>query len=173
MVVDGAGTDEKLGGDLLVRGAVGGQPGDLRLLRREPVREPGAGHGGVLADSPQLGLSPLDECLEAQRPEQLAGGPQLLAGTAAAAPTAQPLAVQQVGPGQLRGDLALPQVLDGLPVPVLRVLVIGQQGPAAGQQPQRPGGSTGLPPGRDSVKRCGGGRPVPASDRRLDQHIRA
>src|ERR1700689_2607095 len=92
VVVDGAGTDEELGGDLLIGGAAGDQPGNLRLLRRERIRGSGAGHGGVLADGAQLGLGPLGEGVHAQRPEQFAGGAQLLAGTAAAAPTAQPLA---------------------------------------------------------------------------------
>src|SRR6266545_1622963 len=143
VVVDGAGTDEELGGDLEIRGAPGGQPGDLRLLRRERVRGRGAASDGVLAGGAQLGLGPVGERLHAQRAEQLTGGAQLLARAAAAAPTAQPLAVQQVGPGQLRGDLALAQVLDGQPVPVLSVLVVGQQRLAAGQQPQRPRGFAG------------------------------
>ena len=157
MVVDGAGTDEKPGGDLKIRGALGGQPGDLRLLRRERVGPPGAPRDVVLAGGAQLGPGPGCECLHAQRAEQLAGGAQLLAGAVAAALTAQPLAVQEVGPGQLGGDLALPQVLDGQPVSVLSAAVAGQQRLAAGKQPKRPGRLAGLPPGPDGLKSSGGG----------------
>src|SRR6266567_866693 len=102
VIVNGAGTDEEPGGDLPIRGAPGGQPGDLRLLRREHVRRPSAAFSGVLAGGAQLGSGPAGERLHAQRAEHLAGGAQLLAGAAAAALTAQPLAVQQLGPGQLR-----------------------------------------------------------------------
>jgi hypothetical protein len=37
MVIDGGDADEQPRGDLGVRGAVSGQPGDLRLLRRQRV----------------------------------------------------------------------------------------------------------------------------------------
>ena len=90
----------------------------------------------MLARGAQLGPGPVGERRHAQRAEQLAGGAQLLARAAAPTATTQPLAVQQVGPGQLRGDLAPPQVLDGATVPVLGVVVIGQQRLATSQQSQ-------------------------------------
>jgi len=55
VVIHGAGADEEPGGDRMVRGALGGQPGDPRLLRRERIRRPGSASSGVLADEPQLG----------------------------------------------------------------------------------------------------------------------
>src|SRR5215472_14350790 len=84
VIVDGAGADEQPGGDLEIRGAFGGQPSDLRLLRRECVWYPGAPRGRVLPGGAQLAPGPVGECLHAQRAEQFAGCAQLLAGAAAA-----------------------------------------------------------------------------------------
>jgi len=112
VVIHGAGADEELGGDRMVRGALGSQPGDARLLRRERVWRPGSASSGVLAGGAQLSLGAAGECRHAQRAEQLAGSAQLLTRATAAALAAQPLAVQEMGPGQFGGDLAPPQVLD-------------------------------------------------------------
>src|ERR1700751_1381947 len=58
VVLDGAGTDEQSAGDLPVGQALGGQPGDLRLLRREHLRGTEAARAGPLAGSARLGPGP-------------------------------------------------------------------------------------------------------------------
>src|SRR6266481_1386371 len=61
VVLDGSGADEQLAGDLPVGQPLGGQPGDLRLLRREHLRSPEAARAGPLAGSAQLGPGPARE----------------------------------------------------------------------------------------------------------------
>src|SRR5262245_49360497 len=54
VILDGAGADEQPGGDLPVGQVLGDQPGDLRLLRGEHRRGPGAARTGPLARGTQL-----------------------------------------------------------------------------------------------------------------------
>src|SRR5215475_7820543 len=83
VVLDGAGADEQLAGDLPVGQALGGQPGDLRLLRREHLRGPEAARAGPLAGGAQLGSGPARESRHAHLVEHLEGPAELVAGIAA------------------------------------------------------------------------------------------
>ena len=121
VVLDGAGADEQLAGDLPVGQALGGQPGDLRLLRREHLLGPEAARAGPLAGSAQLGPGPARESRHAHLVKHLEGAAELVAGIAAAALAAEPLPVHLVSPGQLRGEPAALQVLDGQPVLAMSV----------------------------------------------------
>src|SRR4051794_1371088 len=104
VVLDRPRTDEQLRTDLRVRMPLGGQPGDLRLLRRQQVprlrREPA--HG--LARGLEFAAGAFGERLGAHRDEQLVGGAELLARVRAPALAAQPLAVEQAGARELDAD---------------------------------------------------------------------
>src|SRR5689334_14983018 len=108
VVLDGAGTDEQPTRDLPVGQALGGQPGDLRLLRREHSRSPGAARAGPLAGGAQLGPGPARESRRAHLVEHLEGAAELVASVAAAALAAQPLPVHLMCPSQLRDEPAAP-----------------------------------------------------------------
>jgi hypothetical protein len=96
VVLHRAGADEQPGGDLPVGHALGGQPGDLRLLRGQRVHGPHGALAGVLAGGAQLGPGPLGERLHAHRVEHLPRGAELLPGVSPTPLPAQPLPVQQV-----------------------------------------------------------------------------
>src|SRR6516164_3942207 len=96
VVLDGAGADEQPGGDLPVGQVLGDQQRDLLLLRSEHLRRFGAAWAGLLAGRAQLGPGPARESLHAHRVEHGEGSAELVAGVAATALAAQPLAVQQV-----------------------------------------------------------------------------
>jgi hypothetical protein len=101
VVFHGARTDEQLGGDLPVRLSSAHQGGDLGLL--------GVGSFGVpisrlracspVAASPTRAHSAKQRMLIASNIPTAA---QLIAGLPPSALAAQPLAVEQVGPGELR-----------------------------------------------------------------------
>ena len=67
VVLDGARADEQLRADLGVRAAVAGEPGDLRLLRRERVARLGGALARRLAGGQQLAAGALGERLGADR----------------------------------------------------------------------------------------------------------
>ena len=78
--------------------AAGDQPGDLELLRREPVQRAPPAARRALAGGPQLVARPLGPGLGARRLERLERGPQRRARLGLAPRAAQPLADQQLGP---------------------------------------------------------------------------
>src|SRR5215469_7936890 len=96
VVLDSAGADEQPGGDLPVGQVLGDQAADLLLLRSEHVRGFGAAWACLLAGGAQFGPGPARESLHAHRVEHGEGSAKLVAGVAATALAAQPLAVQQV-----------------------------------------------------------------------------
>src|SRR5690348_17409405 len=104
VVFDGARAHEQLGSDLGVGQAVAGQPADLGL----PGGELGGGLGGALADTlaggPQLARGPVGEPAGSHGGEHLMRGAQLLAGVDAPVLPAQPLAVQEMGAGELHAQ---------------------------------------------------------------------
>ena len=161
--------EEQLGGYLLVRGAFAGQPRDLCLLRGEHAAGVRGSPGHAFAGGAQLGPGPVGERVHAHRVEHAEGGAELIAGVTAAAPAAQPLAVEQLGPGQLGSDPAALQVLDGQPVLGLRAVVRGKEGAAAGQLAEGVVSPAGPHAGRECPQYPGRGLPVPAAGRRLDQ----
>src|SRR6516164_1916608 len=75
--LDRARADEQLGADLWVQQAVPGEPGDLRLLRREVLARVGASLAHLLACGGQLAASALGERLHPDRGEQVVGRTQL------------------------------------------------------------------------------------------------
>ena len=93
------------------------------------------------ADSPvasQLAPGPLGERLDAHRVQHVVGGAQLLARVNAAALAAQPLAVEQMGAGELHADAGPAEVRDRLAVVPLGGVALAEQGADAGFDPQRP-----------------------------------
>ena len=98
MPLDRAGAEEQLRPDLGVRQAIPGQPGDLLLLPGEFLARLGAALARLLPGSGQFPAGALGEGLHADGGEQVVGGAQLLTRIAAAAPAAQPLAIQQLRP---------------------------------------------------------------------------
>src|SRR4030095_16329628 len=103
VVTDRPGAEEKLCGDVAVGQPLGGQPGDLQLLRGQ-VGQPGpgwrwgAGAGGAQLDAGQL--RPRGGVAAVQT---LRGGAELAARVGLAAGAPQPRAVQQLGAGLLEG----------------------------------------------------------------------
>ena len=70
--------------------------------------------------------------------EQLERDAQLVAGVEAAALAPQPLAVEQVGPGELHAHAGAPQPLDRLLVEALGGVAVAEQRARAGLDPERP-----------------------------------
>src|ERR1700733_2177899 len=116
MPFDGPGAEEQLGPDLPVGTAVGGEPGDVRLLRGELADRLGRWLAHRVAGGQQLTPGALSERLDAHRGEQAMGGPQLGAGVLAPVLAAQPLAVQQVRAGYGRAHEGTAEPLDRLAV---------------------------------------------------------
>src|ERR1700760_1124867 len=63
VVLDGGGAEEQLGCDVPVAVALAGQPGDVRLLWREPGFGAGGPLAGAFAGGQQLGPGPFGEGL--------------------------------------------------------------------------------------------------------------
>jgi catechol 2,3-dioxygenase-like lactoylglutathione lyase family enzyme len=80
---------------------LGDQLGDLRLLRGEHLRGPRTARPGRLAGGAQLGPGPAGEGPHAHRVEHPERGTQLVPGVAAASLAAQPLAIEEVGAGEV------------------------------------------------------------------------
>jgi hypothetical protein len=102
VVLDRGRADEQLRRGLPVGVTLDDQPGDLGLLRRQRqgrfrVSRSRAGAGGL-----ELGPGPRGEALGAHVGEGVEGGTELAAGLPPAAPTPQPLSVDQVTPLQVR-----------------------------------------------------------------------
>lgn len=96
-MADGAGAEDKLGGDVLVGRALRGQPDDLQLLRSEVPRRalpgrPASGSGGG-----ELPLGPLGPGDGTEPFECLQGEAEVDSRVGLAFIPAQPFAVQQPG----------------------------------------------------------------------------
>src|SRR4029453_8420136 len=111
-----AGAEKEASADLGVREPVAGEPCDLTLL----IGAPGARFGDplphLLARRQELTPGALGERLHADRGELVVGGSKVGAGVDPAILAAQPLAVEQVSPGELGAQSCPPQVLDRLSV---------------------------------------------------------
>src|SRR5690242_489907 len=79
VVVDGAGADEQLGSDLLVRGTVGREAGDLCFLRRQVIARLDRPFAGVLAGRLELDSRTLGERFHPELRAQSVGAVELLA----------------------------------------------------------------------------------------------
>ena len=82
---------------------------------------------GCLAGCEELATGALGEGLGAHAVEHVVGGSQLLAGVEPSLFASQPLAVQQVSPGEMHDDPAAPQPLDRLEVERVGSLAGGEQ----------------------------------------------
>src|SRR6267378_6841453 len=138
VVLDRARTDEQPGADFRVREAVAGEPGDLSLLSGQLVPGLDGALADFLASGQELAPGPIGERLHAHRRQHLVGGAQLLAGVYAAALAAQPLAIEQVGAGELHADAGTPEARDRLAVEALGDVTLVEQGADAGFDSQRP-----------------------------------
>src|SRR5215207_108448 len=85
VVLDGAGADEQSRSDLAIGVTFGRKAGDLRLLRSEVVARVHGPLSRALPRRLQLEARALGERVDAEVPEQLVGGPQLLASLEAPA----------------------------------------------------------------------------------------
>src|SRR5262249_36540305 len=126
--LDGAWAEEELRADLGIRQPVPGEPGDLLLLRRELVPRVVAAPAHLLASRKKLVPGPLRESLGSHRHECLVCVPELLAGVRTAVLTAQPFAVEQLGPGEVRAEAGSPKAVDCLAIEGFGNLTVRQQG---------------------------------------------
>jgi hypothetical protein len=138
VVLDRARADEQPGGDLLIREAVIGEPGDLHLLRGELAARPDGAFAHRLAGGLQLSTGPLGEPLHAHRAVQLLGDAQLLAGVPAPTLAAQPFAVEQMGAGERHTDVGAAEPLDRFAIQLFGGRAVAQQRSRARLDPQRP-----------------------------------
>src|SRR5438128_11134689 len=116
VVLDSACADEQSGCDLSVRLPLRGEARDLRLLRSELVERVHGPLARTLACRQQLAFGAARERLGADRGELLESGAELLSSVGAATLAAQPLPIQQAGPGELESHAGTGEVLDRLAV---------------------------------------------------------
>src|SRR3954454_5595490 len=138
VVLDRARADEELGGDLSVRASARRQAGDLLLLWRQIIDGVGGVTASMLACRFQLDSRALSERLDAERVEQAARRPQLLARIEASASTPEPFPVEQMRAGEVDGHPSSTQPLDGLHVQVLGDVVVREQRFGARGDPDGP-----------------------------------
>src|SRR5206468_12888085 len=111
-----------------------------RQLVARLVRPPARLRAGGLKLVPRA----LREGIGAHRRERLVRLPQLLARVEPPALAPQPLAVQQPRAGELWAQRGAPEAIDGLAVPPLGGLALGQQGAAPRRPAVRPIAGAGL-----------------------------
>jgi len=143
VVGHGGRADEQLRGDLGVGGTPAGQPGDVSFPCGQDISRLRGAFGSALARGAQLDPGPLGERPGAGGDEDLVRGAELIAGLTATALAAQPLAIEQVGAGQLDAQARASEAVDRLAVKILRGLTAGQQCARARLGPQRPVGTCG------------------------------
>ena len=166
---DGSGADEQFRGDLRVGASVSGQPGDVLLLRGE------FGVGGHLpladrlASGEQFPAGSLGEGLSANHGEQVVGGAQLVAGVTPPELAAKPLAVEQVGTGELGPQPGAAEPLDRLGVVMLGIAAFAEQRSRACLQALRPVRTLDGRHGRQALQRFPGQFCLPGSHGGLDQ----
>ena len=108
--------------DLGIGAPVSGQPGDVLLLRGELGVRVDLASADLLAGGEQLPAGAFGEGLGADRGEQVVGGAQLVAGVDPPVLAAQPLAVQQVGAGEVGPQRGAAEPLDRLGVAPLGIV---------------------------------------------------
>ena len=127
VVLGGAGADEELRTDLWVGVACGRQASDLRLLCREDVVRV---HGALphrLARRLELEAGPPGERLRPEPAEHVVRRAQVLAGVHPPLLAPEPLAVHEVGAGEVDGDAGLPEAVDRLLVERVGLRALAQQ----------------------------------------------
>src|SRR5207302_1338578 len=82
---------------------------------------------------------------------------------------AKPLAVEEVGAGELDADAGVAEPVDRLPIQALGGLAVAQQRSRAGLDAERPVGAAGAGAVRESLEGAGCALGYPAPGRCLDQ----
>jgi transcriptional regulator with XRE-family HTH domain len=132
----------QLGADLGIGQSVAGQPGDLRLLRRELLyrvrrtlvdRRPGR---------QQLSPGAFGEGVGPHPSEHVVATAQVLPCVHSSILPTQPLPVEQVAAGQFGCGPAAAEPINGLAIQELGAVAVGHEGAAAGLDAERPLGST-------------------------------
>ena len=123
----------------------------------------------LLARGQQLAAGALGEGLRAHRGEQVVGGAQLAARVDPSALAMQPLAVQQVGPGELGPQRGAAEPLDRLGVALLRSVPFAQQRSRARLQALRPVGTLDGRHRRQPLQRIPAPVPPPGPHGGLDE----
>ena len=128
---------------------------------------------GALASLPaggaQLDPRAVGEGFGADEVEGLVRAAQPIPGLTRTPPTAQPLAVQQLGAPQFDADTRAAQAVDRLALEDFGALAVGEQRPRAGLDAERPVGTAGAGHIREAVEGAGGVPGHPGPRRRLDK----
>jgi hypothetical protein len=132
--------DEQLRADLGVREAGASEAGDESLLCGQVVARVDPACPDGRARGRQLTRSPIREPVHADPGAHLVGDAQLAAGVQPAVHPSQPLAVDEVGAGELGADPGPAQMVDGFAEGPFGA-VARQQGARAGFDAERPRGS--------------------------------
>ena len=164
------GADEQLGRDLSVGLALGGEPGDLLLLRGELVTGFRCSCARVFARGQQLDPRTVRECGRSHRFEDLVGGSEMYPCVAATARPPQPFAVEQMRARQLGRQAGMAEVVERFAIESLGRVVGGEQRTGAEQQTERPGRAARIRPFAEAIQRGPGGIFIAGADGRLD-HI--
>src|SRR4051794_15287868 len=169
MPLGGARADEELPADLLVREALTREASDLKLLGGEVVARLHGALAGGLAGGAQLAPGALGECLDAHGAELVVGVAQLDARIDAAALTAQPLAVDQLGTGEVHAAAGAREPFDRLTVQALGHLIGSQERARPGLEAEGPVAAAGPSVLAEPVQRGGGLARGAGADARLDE----
>src|SRR5690242_12171784 len=101
MPFNGAGADEQFRADLRIGAAVSGQPGDVFFLWSELDSSVDLPFTHLLAGGEQLSPGSFGECVGPHHCKQLVGGVQLVTCVDSAVLASEPLAVEEVGAGEV------------------------------------------------------------------------
>ena len=125
VVFDSPGAEEELRGDLGIRVALAGEPGDVALLGSEHDRGLGGAFADRLASRGELAARPLGEGFRPHLRERLVRVAQLIAGLSSSVRASQPLAVEQAGAGEVPLHTCRGQAVDGVAVERIGVVAVG------------------------------------------------
>ena len=145
-----------------------GEPGDVRLLGRELVAGVVAAFAHLLARGQQLAAGALGEPFHADPVEQLVRGSQLRPRIDASMLAAQPLAVEEVGAGELGTEWCAAEPADRLLIARFGLLVVAEEARDARLDAACPvgvGGARGL---REPLERSRAELGLPGPDARFD-----
>src|SRR5215469_12254784 len=153
--LDGVRADEQLGTDFVVREPTARETRDMCFLGRENVVRCDGAFADRRACGEQFASSTLRERLRPHLSQHLVGDAQLNSGVDAAVLAAQPLAVDQTGPGELHPDVRIAKQLDGLTIQSVRERPVAHQSTNLGRGAASPRGPGGLGHVTDCLNRLG------------------
>src|SRR5580704_5605006 len=143
MPFNGAGAEKQLSADFGVGASVTGEPGDLQLLGGEINECLHRAFAYGLAGGEQFDPGSLGERLNAHGAEHFVGGAELLTGVDPPVLAPQPLAVEEMGAGDLLSDRCAAQPLDRFAVVVFGRSTTPAQRLTSGLDSERPVGAAG------------------------------